>query len=107
MDSSDYAVAWGYGVDAVQTVKCASATAGTYKLSLMDSTGEWVTTAAIAYNANIAAIDAAIELVLTGANSLVTAGLNAGAADDIIDGFIGFPGETQPGRIRAVNSRPG
>lgn len=101
-DASDNLVAWGFGVDAVQTVICASATAGTFTLTLMDSTGVEVTTGDIDWDGNIAAIDAAIEAALTGATSVVTAGLDAGAADTIVEGFsvtfggTGYTGLSQP-----------
>ena len=71
-DASGNLVAWGFGVDAVQTFNCATVTGGTYTITVMDSTLVEVTTAAIDFDANVAAVQAALDAVMTGGADATT-----------------------------------
>ena len=80
-------------VDAVQTIGITGTlTAGTFTITLQDKTGTAKTTAAIAYNANNAAIQSALDTLL-GTNAVVVGGtaITANTLTFSGEGYEGLP----------------
>jgi hypothetical protein len=86
----------GTAVNDVQTLALAGTlTAGSYELIFVDSTGVERVTAPIAFNANLAAIQTALDAVSGGANQIVAGGTAQTATTLTFSGAL-YAGKPQP-----------